>query len=82
MNLTRTQADREWQTLAACRGANPELFFPDKRYGTRQIVRRAIENTRREYCNQCPVIERCREYAKAYHTRDGIWGGRFLGGLK
>ena len=82
MSVTHDQANREWQVHAACRGADTELFFPNARYGTRQIIRRAVENTRREYCGNCPVVERCREYAMAYNTHDGIWGGRYLGRVR
>jgi hypothetical protein len=51
--------------LAACRGQDPELFFPSKGDDVRPA--RAI-------CSGCLVLDPCREWALA-HELMGIWGG-------
>lgn len=58
-----------WRAQAACRGVNPDVFFPDKG----QSVARA-----RAICARCPVRDACLEYALAAgsnHVDVGVWGG-------
>ena len=55
---------------AACRGADPALFFPNKDRAGRAALRKALS-----ICRRCPEIERCREYALAGASLVGIWGG-------
>lgn len=56
---------------AACRGLDPELFMPER--GDAIKIR-----TAKNLCNNCPVIEQCRDYglelAQRYDTY-GIFGG-------
>ena len=61
-----TEAD--WQDAAACRAADPDLFFPD---------REAVEAIARakEVCASCPVREECLAYAVELNQSEGIWGG-------
>lgn len=58
----------EWMSDAACSGAPLDLFFPLPGQSHREAV---------AYCRQCPVRERCLDYALGYPDRDlpGIWGG-------
>ena len=60
-----------WRELAACRTADPELFFPIGKTGP------AIEETERAkaVCASCPVRERCLTFALDTHQNFGIWGG-------
>jgi len=60
-----------WRELAACRTADPELFFPIGKTGP------AIEETERAkaVCASCPVRERCLTFALDTHQDFGIWGG-------
>lgn len=53
-----------WQTAAACRGANPELFYPGR--GESLAPARAI-------CAGCPVAVECA--AAGSKELYGIWGG-------
>jgi len=55
-----------WTTHAACRGADPDLFFP-KRGGR---VTRA-----KQICAGCEVRTQCLAMALAGDERHGIWGG-------
>jgi WhiB family redox-sensing transcriptional regulator len=58
---------------AACRAADPDLFFgPD---GERKAERQAREEKARAVCAGCPVRRRCYEQARANGERWGIWGG-------
>lgn len=57
-----------WHSRAACRGINPELFFPER--GNPEDVEAALE-----LCRACPVRLDCLEQAMTDMERDGIWGG-------
>lgn len=72
----------DWAHLAACRGVNPDVFFPK---GGRSRVDRA-EDTRiyyeaRSYCDRCEVRAAClaeclKREASPYNSgRWGMWGG-------
>ena len=59
-----------WRSAAACRSADPELFFPLSESG------KALEQIAeaKAICADCPVRRQCLEFA--LRTRpDGIWGG-------
>ena len=64
--LTRTDA-LPWRDRAACRGANPEIFYPtDHQPSDDRPVARA-----RRICCWCPVRSECLAAADDC----GIWGG-------
>lgn len=56
----------DWHALAACRGADPSLFFPKP--GDTRTVRAA-----QRICDGCPVKEQCRDFGLGEQA--GIWGG-------
>jgi WhiB family redox-sensing transcriptional regulator len=58
----------EWRERAACRDADPAIFFLSK--GDNGKVRAA-----RVYCNACPVRVHCLDYAITLRLTSGIWGG-------
>ncbi len=58
----------DWRTLAACRGLDPELFFPAR--GDAFTARNA-----QAVCATCPVAEQCLEFAIEVGETEGIWGG-------
>jgi WhiB family transcriptional regulator, redox-sensing transcriptional regulator len=63
--------DIPWEELAACRGADPELFFPVSSTGPSLAqIRRA-----KAVCAGCPVREACLAYALDTRQEFGIWGG-------
>jgi WhiB family redox-sensing transcriptional regulator len=65
--MTALTVTREpWMVDAACRGLDPELFYP--RLGEPTDRARAI-------CNRCPVKQACLALAMRANERDGIWGG-------
>jgi WhiB family redox-sensing transcriptional regulator len=60
----------DWRTRAACRGEDPELFFP---IGTTGRDYDAQVEEAKTVCRGCPVRIECLDWA--YRTRaDGIWG--------
>jgi WhiB family redox-sensing transcriptional regulator len=59
--------ERPWVALAACRDADPELFFSDSNgEGTAVALR---------ICAGCAVAEECLEWALAARAAFGVWGG-------
>ena len=68
---TVTIPDRDWRQLAACRHADPELFFPVSAAGPSldQITQaKAI-------CARCPVRRQCLAFALDTRQDHGVWGG-------
>ena len=59
-----------WRDAAACRHADPDLFFPVGTTGD------AVEDTTAAIalCRRCPVREECLEFAMVTNQRDGVWG--------
>lgn len=57
--------DMSWQDFANCRGADPDLFFPERGASTR--VAKSI-------CRECQVREECLEFAIVSSEKFGIWG--------
>ncbi len=55
-----------WRNRAACKGIDPEIFFP---------VSEEDAEPAKEVCAECPVREACLEHALAHREREGIWGG-------
>ena len=55
-----------WRQRAACRGVDPDVFYPP----TDEEAEEA-----KSICRVCPVREACLEYALANRERDGVWGG-------
>lgn len=62
-----------WWEDAACRTADPELFFPTREIPREQ--RRAAERKAKSICAGCPVIAECLQTALERDERHGIWGG-------
>ena len=58
-------ASRAWMGRAACRGMDPDLFFPSP--GGDHSAVKAV-------CAVCPVRPECLEHA-VVHNEPGIWGG-------
>jgi WhiB family transcriptional regulator, redox-sensing transcriptional regulator len=55
-----------WRELAACRGAELDLFFPG---------RGESAGPARQICARCPVRQPCLDYAITNRITHGIWGG-------
>ena len=55
----------------ACRGQDPELFFPIGAAG----LALAQASVAKAVCGRCPVQPNCLSYALVTGQNDGIWGG-------
>lgn len=58
--------DLGWRDEGACRGVDPNLFFPVR--GESTAAAKAV-------CRECPVRQECLEWALANNETHGIWGG-------
>ena len=61
-----TTITTSWRDRAACRGIDPEIFYPVSDVDAAEA---------KSICAVCPVREACLEYALANRERDGVWGG-------
>lgn len=70
MNSTLVEAlaigQLSWQDYANCRGADADLFFPERGASTRKA--KAI-------CTACEVKDECLDFAIVNGEKFGIWGG-------
>lgn len=66
-----------WMLKAACKGVDPELFFPvgDDEDDDQPMAKKQI-NAARAVCRPCPVAADCFEWAMENRklTRYGMWG--------
>jgi WhiB family transcriptional regulator, redox-sensing transcriptional regulator len=66
-----TKGTSSWWELAACRSADPEIFFPISGNGPGPAdVARA-----KAICAGCRICILCLDYAIDSHQADGVWGG-------
>jgi WhiB family redox-sensing transcriptional regulator len=56
----------EWISRGACKGMNPDLFFPERGVDVRAA---------KAVCARCDVADECAQYALDNTIRSGIWGG-------
>ena len=59
--------ERPWAAHAACRGADPAVFFAGTEGGDTRHAQRI--------CAGCAVREECLEWALAAGAPYGVWGG-------
>jgi WhiB family transcriptional regulator, redox-sensing transcriptional regulator len=64
-------APANWHDQAACRDADPDLFFPA---GPTGPALRQVDEAKR-ICRSCPVEARCLAWALDHGVTDGVWGG-------
>lgn len=62
-----------WQSEAACRSADPNLFFGPQ-HEAREI-KAARETKAKAICGTCPVREACLDFAMSTNEPFGVWGG-------
>jgi WhiB family transcriptional regulator, redox-sensing transcriptional regulator len=68
---TRLTAERNCRSAAACRSADPELFFPISAFG--QPLKQVAEA--KAICACCPVRRQCLAFGLRTWQVHGIWGG-------
>ena len=65
-----TESSRWWE-LAACKDADPDLFFPVSEIGPGRRQAAAAKAV----CATCGVRQLCLDYALATRQVHGVWGG-------
>ena len=55
-----------WRQRAACRGVDPDVFYP---------VSDDDAEEAKMVCTACTVRQACLEYSLAAREREGVWGG-------
>lgn len=60
----------DWRAVAACREADPDLFFP---VGTTGAALRQIDAAK-AVCRTCPSLDACLEFALSTGQDAGVWG--------
>ena len=63
-----------WTDRAACRDADPDLFFPVTEDRTRRAIAAQVARAK-TVCARCPVWSQCLSYAVETRQDHGIWGG-------
>jgi WhiB family transcriptional regulator, redox-sensing transcriptional regulator len=61
----------DWRDHAACRDADPELFFP---IGNAGPALHQVDQAK-QVCARCTVRTPCLEWALASGQESGVWGG-------
>lgn len=67
--MTTTNTD-SWMARAACRNADPEIFFPIGVVPSARQLRAALR-----ICGRCEVRAECLNYALRTGQTAGVWGG-------
>lgn len=62
-----------WREVAACRTADPMIFFPSEQDSAAR--RFSTADQAKAVCSECLVINECLQYAIDTNQRDGVWGG-------
>ena len=57
-----------WRDMGACKGLEPEVFYPDP-------DNEAEADVAKEVCSHCIVKGTCLEFALAHREKEGVWGG-------
>lgn len=65
-NIAALLAPADWTRHAACRGVDPDLFFPERGQDTEPA---------KAVCRTCPVIDECLDHALRNGEKRGVWGG-------
>ncbi len=58
--------DMSWRQRGACRGLDPEVFYPISDDDSAEA---------KSICGSCSAREQCLEYALSNREADGVWGG-------
>ena len=59
--------DTDWMSVGKCKDLSPAIFFPSDGVGVQAAQR---------ICADCPVADKCLEYALVERVDHGVWGGK------
>jgi WhiB family redox-sensing transcriptional regulator len=62
--------DLAWRRNAACRGLDPEIFYPSI-----DVEAEEAFDDAKAVCTVCTVRETCLEFALQVREKEGVWGG-------
>lgn len=65
-----------WRDEAACRGRDPQLWFPVLEDHGRQRETQKVYCEALRICHTCAVQQACLEYALEARESFGMWGGK------
>lgn len=72
--------DLSWQDDGLCRhhvdGVTTKDFFFESQYITGSAEQRAAKARVKKVCDECPVEQKCLDYAVENDERCGFWGGK------
>lgn len=63
---TDSLMDLSWRSKGACKGLDPDVFYPD----TDDLALEA-----KAVCGDCAVRQPCLEFALNQREHEGVWGG-------
>lgn len=63
---TKDTKSMAWRQRAACRGVDPDIFYP--------VTDEDAEDAK-AICAACTVQHACLEWALSSREKDGVWGG-------
>ena len=72
--MSAVTSEKAWQVKAACRGPQASVFFPPPSF-ERKEEKLERESRAKAICEECSVIDECRDYALRIREQHGIWGG-------
>ncbi len=72
--MSAVTSEKVWQIKAACRGPQASVFFPPPSF-ERKEEKLERESRAKAICEECSVIDECRDYALKIREQHGIWGG-------
>lgn len=64
----------DWRSRAACRGTDPESYFPISESVISPFDEQLIADAK-AVCAVCPVAGECLEWALEHRCTHGVWGG-------
>lgn len=68
-----------WMEEGECATADPEIWFPTTEQGLGPYEIKRNTRLAKLACWECPVRQKCYEYALENDERFGIWGGHDFG---
>jgi WhiB family redox-sensing transcriptional regulator len=66
IQMPRMDSDDSWMVRGVCNTVDPELWFPERGCSASAAI---------QICRECPVQQRCLEWALAHNEQEGVWGG-------
>jgi WhiB family redox-sensing transcriptional regulator len=66
IEMPRMDSDDSWMVEGTCNSVDGDLWFPEVGHNANAAIK---------ICRECPVQQRCLEWALAHNETEGVWGG-------